>query len=193
VAEEKSVKAIITPKAQLSYPHIDKPQEAQNPGEKPKYSVTLVFAPDANLDEMVEMAKLAGVEKFGSKGANLVRVGGKGSTFRNDVEGKYPEGSIYISARSETKPGAVFLWAGPDNKPAVIPDDQIREQLYPGAFVRAQLKPFGYDKKGNKGIGWALNNIQKLGDGERLDSRQAATEAFDADMNAVPADLKGLV
>ena len=191
--EEKTVKAIITPKGQLSYPHIDKPQEAQNEGEVAKYSATIVFPPGTDLSALIEMAKLAGVEKFGAKGAKMVSIGGKGSTFRNDVEGKYPEGSVYISARSENQPGVVYMHAEPGTtKPAKIAKEDIREQLYPGAFVRAQVKPFGYDKKGNKGIGWALNNIQKLVGGERFDNRQEATEAFDADLSEVPADLQGL-
>jgi hypothetical protein len=200
-----TVKAILTPKATLSFPHLDKPQAGQGEGDDKgadKYSITLVFPPGTDLAELIAEAKKAGQKKFGANGGNYVKTGGKGSTFRNDVvdeEGKrkYAEGSIYISAKSEDKPGMVYAWptggTGPDkDKPALVPADKVREVFYPGAIVRAQLKPFGYDRKGNKGVTWALNNVQKLGDGERLDNRQAATEAFDADLSAVPADLQGL-
>ena len=185
---------LITPKATLSYPHLDKPQAAQNDGEKDKYSVVLVFAPGTDLAPLKAAALAAATEKFGAaKAASMVTVGGKGSTFRNDVTGKYPEGSIYISARSEQKPGLVYLHAGPDGKPARVEEDKVREVFYAGCQVRAQLRAYGYDKKGNKGIGWAPNNIQKLGEGERLDNRMAAEDAFEADLNATPADLAGLI
>jgi hypothetical protein len=59
--------------------------------------------------------------------------------------------------------------------------------------VRAQLRAFSYDSNGNKGVSFALNNIQKLGDGERLDNRQAATDAFEADLSAAPADISALL
>lgn len=196
----KDVTLVITPKATLSYPHIAKAQPGQKEGDKPKFSSVFVFAPNSDLKSLYAAAAAAANEKWPGKAAAMVTTGGKNSTFRNDVidpssgKRKYPDGCIYISARSDNKPGVVYLHAGADGKtPAVIPDDKIAEELYAGAQVRAQLRAFAYDKGVNKGIGWAFNNIQKLGDGDRLDNRQAATEAFDADLNAVPAELSGLV
>ncbi|HKJ88554.1 MAG TPA: ssDNA-binding protein, partial [Gammaproteobacteria bacterium] len=55
--------------------------------------------------------------------------------------------------------------------------------------VRASVRPFAYDTQGNRGVSFALNNIQLLRDGERLDSRVAPEEDFDA---VEPVDLSDL-
>ena len=185
----------ITPEVVLSYPHFDKAQEPQNPGDKPKFSGVFVFPNRESLEVAYQAALAAAIEKWGAqKGPKMVTIGGKGSTFRNDVEGKYPAGTIYISARSESKPGLVYRHAGPDGKkPALVEDEKIKDVFYPGAIVKAQLVAFAYDKNTNKGVGFALNHVQKWADGERLDGRTPADEAFEADLSAAPADLAGLV
>jgi hypothetical protein len=185
---------VITPEATLSYPHLDQPQKPQKPTDKPKYSATFVFAPGANLSELEAAVMAAGEEKWPGKFSEMVRIQAVRLPFRKDAEAKgYPAGSIFINTRSEQKPGVVYRHAGPDGKtPALVPDDKIREELYPGAKVLGQIRAFAYDNSGNRGVSFALNNIQKLGDGERLDNRQAATEAFSADLNAAPANLAKL-
>lgn len=186
---------VITPKAMLSYPHLDVPQQPQKgQAGKAKYSATLVFAPGTDITALQEAVAAAGEEKWPGKSKEMFRIGALRSPFRKDAEAKgYPAGSIFLNVRSEQKPGAVYLHAGADNKPAIIADEKIKEELYPGAFVRAQIRAFPYDSNGNKGVSFALNNIQKMGDGERLDNRQAATDAFEADLSAAPADLSKLL
>ncbi len=191
---EKDVTLVVTPKAVLSYPHLDKPQAPQKPTDKPKYSAALVFAPGTDLAALQAAVMAAGEERWPGKFAEMVRVQAARSPFRKDAEAKgYPAGSVFLNVRTEQKPGVVYLHAGSDGKPARVPDEKIREELYPGCFVRAQVRAFAYDSNGNKGVSFALNNIQKLGDGERLDNRQAAEDAFEADLNAAPADLAGLL
>ena len=186
---------VITPKATLSYPHLDKPQAPkQGSNQKAKYSATLVFAPGTDLSELIAAMTAAGEEKWPGKFTEMLRIQAVRSPFRKDAEAKgYPAGSVFVNVRSEQKPGVVYLHAGTDGKPAVVPDDKIRDELYPGAQVRGQIRAFSYDSNGNKGVSFALNNIQKLGDGDRLDNRQAATDAFEADLNMKPAGLEGLL
>jgi hypothetical protein len=185
---------MVTPKAKLSYPHLAEAQKPQKAGDKAKFSATLVFAPGTDLKALQEAVMLAAEEKWPGKSAEMFRVQALRSPFRKDAEAKgYEPGSVFLNVRSEQKPGAVYLHAGTDGKPAVIPDDKVKEELYPGAFVRAQIRAFPYDSNGNKGVSFALNNIQKLGDGERLDNRQKAEDAFEADLNATPASLDGLI
>ena len=187
---------IITPKAMLSYPHLDIPQVAMNGQGKPKYSGSLVFLSGTNLKTLEDAALAAAEEKWPGKAAQMFKTGqltlkgGKGATFRTDAAAKgYPEGSTYINVRTEQQPGAVYLWAGPDGKPAVIPQEKIKTDLYAGALVRASVRAFAYDTAGNRGVAFALNNVQKLGDGPRLDGRKAAQDEFEADLNAAPASL----
>lgn len=188
---------VITPAATLSYPHLDQPQQPQKGStQKAKYSATLVFAPGTDLSVLEAAVMAAGEEKWPGKFAEMVRIGAVRIPFRKDAEAKgYAPGAIFTNARSEQKPGVVYRHAGADNKPAIVPDDKIREVAYPGEQVRAQLRAFAYDSNGNRGVSFALNNVQIMGNGtaERLDNRQKATDAFDADLNAAPASLKGLI
>ena len=57
--------------------------------------------------------------------------------------------------------------------------------------MRFSITAFGYDVKGNKGISFALNNVQKWADGERLDGRVRAEDEFSAEA-PVTADLSDL-
>lgn len=190
-----STTKVITPKAMLSYPHLDKPQLPPNGGAgKAKYSCTLVFAPGSDLRALHAAVEAAAEAKYPGKGKDMLAKRILKSPFRDDAEAKgYPEGSIFLNVRTEQAPGVVYLYAGPDNKPAVMPVEKIRDEMYPGAFVRASLVAFAYDSSGNKGVSFALNNVQKLGDGERLDGRVSAENEFEADLNAAPADLAGLM
>jgi hypothetical protein len=197
---------LITPKAILSYPHLATPQEADQPGKKAKYSASLVFAPGTDLTPLRAAALEAATEKFGK----TYKVGPKGSQtevpikealekgllrspFRTDVEKKgYAPGSTFINVRTEQKPQVVYAHAGEDGKPVPMPAEKIAEEMYPGAIVRGSITAFGYDQAGNQGVSFALNNLQKLAEGERLDGRVNATEEFDAQLGQAPADLEAL-
>jgi hypothetical protein len=199
VSDAKTATLVVTPKGMLSYPHLAEPQQPKNGKGKPKYSATVVFAPGTDLATLQAAVFAAAEEKFGTKGAEMLRTGALKSPFRKDAEAKgYPAGSIFINARTERQPGLVYLHAGSEKDasgralPARIPAEKIRDDLYPGCFVRVQLRAFFYDTEGNKGISFALNNVQKLADGERIDGRQDATDAFDADLSAAPADISAL-
>lgn len=198
--------AIITPVATLSYPHLAKAQAASKPGQKDKFSATLVFsgADKSVLAALEAAAREVAIEALGEKkGKAFALFGGKGSAFRTDNAEKYPTvvEAITIGARTDRKPGLVYRHAdpatvtaeSPKGKPARVADEDIEEVFYPGAQVKAQIKPYWYDTEGNKGIGWALNNLQKWAEGERLDSRVKAEDAFDADMSETPAELNDLV
>jgi hypothetical protein len=192
---------VITPAGMLSYPHLDKPQKPQaGSTQKEKFSATFVFKPGTDLKELIAAALAAAEEKWPGKGAELLKGGKIRSPFRKDAVDKgytaergFGEGSVFINCRTEQKPGLVLAVAGPDGKPMKVADENIRDTFYPGCTVRASLRAFGYDNNGNRGVSFALNNIQKLADGERLDSRVAAEDEFDADMSAAPADLSGII
>ena len=42
------------------------------------------------------------------------------------------------------------------------------DECYSGMIARATVDAFAWDKAGNKGISFGLQNVQKLDDGERL-------------------------
>lgn len=172
---DTKTKGLITPEATLSYPHLFTPV-AVNEGDDPKYSASFIFSPEAQGTEEYQHLKAAAIavamEKWGDKTVDMIKKGKLRMPFRDDVEDKgYPEGSTFIGARSKHAPGLVAWNLEP------ISDEN---ELYPGAIVRAQLSAFAYDVSGNRGVSFGLDNIQKLRDGERLDGRIAAKNAFDA-------------
>jgi hypothetical protein len=196
------MKPLITKLVTLSYPWLDRAQPAKKPTDKSKFSGTFVFANEADIAELKAAAIEVAIDKWGpTKGPKLVTIGGKGSTFRNDIEDKYENAWGYISARADTQPGLVYRHvdpatiteACPKGKPAKVPQEKITEVFYPGAKVLALVVPFAYDHPENKGIGWALVGVQKMAEGERLDNRVKAEDTFSADLSEVPADLKALL
>ena len=173
---------VITPIATLSYPHLWEPQCP--PGAVDAvYSCTLIFEEGADLSALnAEVAEVA-TAKFGPKWTEQsLRL-----PFRSDGESKgYPPGSTFMNVKSKQPPEVVDRYGGEDGKPQRIDDPG---EMYPGAQVRASLKAYAYDVSGNKGVSFALNNVQKLGDGERIDGRRSAANEFDVTENREDYDL----
>lgn len=78
-------------------------------------------------------------------------------------------------------PGVIyFTMAATKNRPRVIDlnkEPVEEEDFYPGCYARASVNPYWFSNKG-KGIAIGLNHLQKLGDGEHLDSRTNAEDDF---------------
>lgn len=183
---------LTTPVGILSYPHLFEPMAGEEGGKK-KYSCALVFPPEADLGPLEAAAVEAARAKFGDNfffEKQMPKLGAKRLRWpiRVDEEGKYGEpGEMrYINARSETKPGIV------DAALRVI-DDARAEEMYPGAKVRATVSAFGYDQPTNKGVSFGLGNVQKVGEGTRIDSRRSAVDDFEAipseELELAAADL----
>jgi hypothetical protein len=184
VNEETPMKAI-TPKGRLSYPHLFEPQTPPNSNE-PVYSCALVFDEGTDLGELKKIAQAVAQEKWGAKYAELMKAGKIRSPFRDDGEEKgYPPGSVFINVKSKQAPGVVSIYPGPDGKPQKITDPA---EIYAGCYARVSVRAFAYDTQGNRGVSFALNNVQKLADGDRLDGRSRAEDEFEADSSAA-ADL----
>ncbi len=79
-------------------------------------------------------------------------------------------GGKFITASSRMAPGVVDERAKP-----------IMNQMdfYAGAMARISVYAHPYDSMGNTGVTFLLNNVQKAGDGKRIDGRKAATEEFE--------------
>jgi hypothetical protein len=148
-----------------------------------KYSIQLMIPKTdkkgiAQLEALVAKAKTKGQEK---------KWGGKVPPFRykplrdGDEELESGEktdpcykGMLFINAscngnESDPRPQVV----GPDAKPLM--DQSL---LYSGCIVRADLTAFPYKNGGNCGVGWWLNSIMLVRDGDRLDGKVNAADAF---------------
>lgn len=84
-------------------------------------------------------------------------------------------------------PGIVFFtMAATKKKPEVVGlnkepiTENSEDAFYAGCYARASVNPYWFDNKG-KGVAIGLSNLQKLRDGERLDSFSSAEEDFGDD------------
>ena len=183
-ASGTDLKRVITPAAIISFPRLFKPEPGPQGGE-PKYSAAFIMAEGSDLSGLKAAIVAAGQEKWGDKFAELVRGDPNFKLpLRTDVAGKgYPEGSTFFNATSKYKPQVV------DGNQQEIVD---MEKVYAGAIVFASVTAFGYENV-QRGVSFALNNVQLLRDGDRLDNRVSASDEFDKAMTEVPSDLADLL
>lgn len=179
---------VVTPEAMISYPFVWEPYAGKDGTDEPKYSASFVFPQGTDLSALQRAALTAGLAKWGDKFKEMLQLGQIRMPFRTDWAAKgYPEGSTFINARSKNKPGIVLPTAGADGKPMELTD---RDQLFAGCIVRASVTSFAYDRNGNKGVSFALNNIQYLRTGERLDNRVPAKDEF-GPVDETPVPMSG--
>lgn len=182
---------VMTPEFRVSYPHVFKPQKNDLNG-KMEYSVVALFPKGADLSKLKAAATAALVKKWGadqSKWPDKLK-----SPFRDqaerakNVDGKkvlplgYEEGAIFLTLKSEQRPGVV------DQNVQDIIDDV---DFYAGCFARATIRAFAYDQKGNRGVSFGLQNIQKTKDGDPLGGRTRASDDFSAVEGAAPSGDQG--
>jgi hypothetical protein len=169
---------VVTPEAMLSYPALF--EAKQTPSGDLKYSTALIFDKNADLSKLKAAVTAAAEERWGERAAAMIKAKQLRLPFRDGSEKAavgYGPNTVFINVSSTRKPGIVSRYAGQDGKPLVIEDP---DEIYPGAKVRASLTAFSYSVNGNNGVSFSLNNLQKLGDGPRLDGRLRAEDEFEA-------------
>jgi hypothetical protein len=177
---------VLTPQATAAYAFVWQARPSLNVGGEPQFSITLLFdkkkvafkadaqgnflSGNKEFHEMKRVAMNAAKKKFGERlPPNLASPFHDGDV--NKADDPTFAGKIYINAKSRVKPGII------DNMMQPITSEF---DFYSGCMCRATLYAFGYDMGGNKGVSFLLNNLQKLGDGERISGRKRAEEDFDA-------------
>ena len=93
--------------------------------------------------------------------------------FESGNRGPEYKGCFFINATSKNKPGVVKAQKDSAPVPIFDPDD-----FYSGCHGRADVNFFPYNQAGNRGVGVGLNNLMMVKEGERLDGRQKAEDAF---------------
>lgn len=177
MANEKSTK-LMTPRFRVSFPDVFKPR-AMQVGQTEKYAITMLFnmaeinkdpKQKALFDAMVAEAQRAVKEKWADKRPAGLRNPFRDGKEKAHLEG-YGDGVIFVKASTTTKPGLID-----GAKQDIISPDEF----YAGCYARATVNVYAYDKAGNKGVSFGLQNIQKLADGEPFSGRTSAEEDFDA-------------
>jgi hypothetical protein len=171
--------SVRTPIGTLSFPNLFSPRP-RAPGGDPVYQCSILFNTDAQKDPAYEALKRAVREEIDDKcGAGKSRdaqfMAGLRSPFRPTSEKQYSgydiPGGIFISPWTKSKPGLVD---------AVRNEIMVPEDIWAGQLVRATVSPFYYNTSGNRGVSFALNNLQVCRtDGPRLDGRKKAVDEFD--------------
>lgn len=177
-----------TPKFRIDWPKIFQPEKNDLNG-KMEYSCVALFPLGADLSELKAAAEAAAIKKFGpdkSKWPDNIRnpfkdqgekrvkdqatgrpkVGADGKPIIPDG---YVAGAPILNFKSEQRPGVV------DANVQTIMDPS---EIYRGCYCVAQVNAFAYDIKGNRGISFGLNNLQKVGDGDSLGGRMKPEDAF---------------
>jgi hypothetical protein len=160
---------ILTGEFRVSFPHVFEARAAAE-GQTPKFSVVLLFPKATDLSALKAACQAAVKAKWGDKPPKGLR-----SPFRDgdekDLDGY--AGMIYVQASAQDRPGLVDANVQP------IGLDR-KEEFYAGCYARATIRAFAYDKNGNKGVSFALQNVQKLKDGEPFGSKRKAEDDFEA-------------
>lgn len=162
-------KKCITPKFRVSFPSVFTPKSFE--GNEAKYSVVMLFEKGVDLKDLKRAVHNVAVAKWGpkEKWPKNLRMPFRDGDERSDLEGY--ANHIFVTASSKNKPGLINQRKNP-----ILTE----EEFYAGCYARASIVAFAYDMKGNKGVSFGLQNIQKLSDGESFTGRRAAQDEFDA-------------
>jgi hypothetical protein len=172
---KKKVEGRDCPAFRVSFPHVFKPSDPK-PGFESKYSITMLFPKTTDLKELKRAAMNAVIEEYGPDRNSWPKKFRwpfrDGDTDRPDSKGY--AGSIFVTATSKQRPQVVD---GRNKNAAIIEEDGT---FYAGCWAKASLIAFTYDKAGNKGVSFSLQNIQKVKDDEKFSGRRDAHEEFDS-------------
>jgi hypothetical protein len=171
-------KKVITGKFRVSFPQLFKAKSFK--GQEPKFGITMLFPKNEDGIKALKRAAMAAAEeKWAGKAESVIAKikGGKGWPFRDgdkekpDMKGYAGHYFVNAKAKETNKPGVV------DRKREPILDES---EVYAGCYARASVIAYAYDNDFGKGIGFSLQNVQKLADGEKFSGKKDAESEFDA-------------
>ena len=178
---------LTTGEVRFSYLHVFQPY-AQQQGAEPKYSVTLLIPKtDVATKGLIDAAINAATNNGVSSKWNGIRPPQLFICVHDGDGGRPSDGMPF---GDECK-GHWVVTASNKNAPFVV-DANVQpilqqNEVYSGMYGRASITLFPYASNGRKGVGCALNGIQKLRDGEALSGRVSAEDAFGTPAPGTPA------
>lgn len=170
---DKARTKVTTPMFRVSFPSVF--EASSYDGGPETFSVTALFDKAAQgtqqFKDMKRIAHEAIVKKYGADKSKWPR-GLRADPFRpgsdkDHLDGYNEPGVVFARLSSRSKPGVVDA----SRQPIIDRDD-----FYAGCYARATITAFVYDQRGNKGVSFGLQNLQKLKDGESFSGRVAAEE-----------------
>ncbi|MCL2876662.1 MAG: DUF2815 family protein [Betaproteobacteria bacterium] len=167
---------IVTGTCRASFCHLIQPKRNANSGE-PRYSVTLLLPKsDVATKQMIDYA----IEAAAQNGMARLWNGQRPPMLPTpiyDGDGVRPSDGAPFS--DECKGHWVFTASG-KQQPSIV-DTNLQPilqptEVYSGMYIRAGVTFFPYFQQGKRGIGCALDNVQKLADGEPLGGNRASAQ-----------------
>ena len=100
-----------------------------------------------------------------------------------------------VADQPEVYADKFFINANSDKQPIVFNRDKIKmddfdieEEIYSGVYAQVALSVFAYNFNGKKGVGFGLNGIRKVKDGERLGGVYVSADDFGDDLGDLDDD-----
>jgi hypothetical protein len=166
---------VVLTNIRLSYTHLDKPY-AQQPGQEAKYSSTILVPKQpgtnkAKMDAAIAEATRKAIEKYGKAFPMTPKVS------VHDGDGTRPSDGQPFG--DECK--GCWVFTASNKQPITVVDTNLQPILdptaiYSGMYANVGVTFFGYNAPQNKGIGVALDNVQKTADGEAFGGQRASAE-----------------
>lgn len=173
---------VITGVCRLSYANIWQAKSIN--GGAPKYSASVLIPKSdtktvAKVKAAIQAAYEEGEGKLKGNGKTAPSLASLKTPFRDgDTERPDDEayaGHWFINANSNTAPGVVDA-----NREPIYDTSEI----YSGVYARVSLSFYAFNSNGNRGIACALQNIQKVRDGEPLGGKSKAEDDFNDNFTA---------
>ncbi len=190
-------KNILSPEFRVSFSNVFEARKNELSG-KMEFGLVALFALGANLDALKAAARQVIVDKFGPDPQKWPT--GLRNPFRDQGEKVRKDGNGVPILGTDGKPvlqdghvaGAVFLNLKSQQKPGIV-DENVQDiidpsRFYSGCWARATIRPYYYDQKGNKGVAFGLQNVQKLRDDDPLGGRTTAQQDFKPVEGATPVN-----
>lgn len=170
VEKKKDPAYVVTPKFRACFANVFEARAFED-GGTPKFGVTMLFDEGTDLSALEEAVEAAIEKKWGEKRPKNLRSPFRDAGEKSEKYEAFVEGMTFMNATSLYQPGLV------DEKRQLIME---RSQFYSGCYARASIVAYAYDTAGNRGVAFALNNLQKVADGETLGNQRKPEEDFDA-------------
>lgn len=177
MATKPKASKLHTPEGIAAYVQLHTPKQRTDrkgqPQGEPKYGLALFFPEDTDLDEMIGVAEAKAREAFGPKWEDMKNKGKINWPFQDtaDIDEPSPpfdQPGTVVNFKTAEKPGIVDA----DAEPVMDKSD-----VYSGMKARVSTRCFSYDNE-SKGVSFALINVQKLDDGERMSGNPSAEDDF---------------
>lgn len=166
---------VVLTNVRLSYTHLDKPYASQ-PNAEPKYSATILVPKQpgdnkAKMDAAIAAATQKAIERFGKAFPAAPKIS------VHDGDGTRPSDGQPFGEECR----GCWVFTASNKQPVTVVDLNLQKILdattiYSGMYANVGVTFFGYNAPQNKGIGVALDNVQKIADGEPLGGQRASAE-----------------